>query len=35
MSSESSALFYSYGTVKDTPGQMRHADPSKTLRYYG
>jgi len=23
-----------HGTVKETQGQMRHADPSTTLRYY-
>ena len=23
-----------HGTVKDTQGQMRHADPTTTLRYY-
>ncbi len=34
MRSTASTLFQTHGTVKDTQGQMRHADPSTTLRYY-
>jgi integrase len=34
MRSTASTLFQTHGTVKDTQGQMRHADPTTTLRYY-
>ncbi len=34
MRSTASTLFQVHGTVKETQGQMRHADPSTTLRYY-
>ena len=34
MRSTASTLFQTLGTVKDTQGQMRHADPTTTLRYY-
>src|SRR5215467_7521834 len=34
MRSTSSTLFHTHGSVKDTQGQMRHADPTTTLRYY-
>jgi len=34
MRSTASTLFQGYGSVKDTQGQMRHADPTTTLRYY-
>ena len=27
-------MFQTHGSVKDTQGQMRHADPTTTLRYY-
>jgi hypothetical protein len=32
--STASPLFQVHGPVKETQGQMRHADPSSTLRYY-
>ena len=34
MRSTASTLFQTHGSVKDTQGQMRHADPTTTLRYY-
>ena len=34
MRSTASTLFQAHGTVKETQGQMRHADPTTTLRYY-
>jgi integrase len=34
MRSTASTLFQTHGAVKDTQGQMRHADPTTTLRYY-
>jgi len=34
MRSTASTLFQVHGTVKDNQGQMRHADPATTLRYY-
>jgi hypothetical protein len=32
--STASTLFQAHGTVKENQGQMRHADPATTLRYY-
>jgi integrase len=34
MRSTASTLFQTHGSLKDTQGQMRHADPTTTLRYY-
>jgi integrase len=34
MRSTASTLFQAHGTRKDKQGQMRHADPTTTLRYY-
>lgn len=34
MRSTASTLFQTHGTVKDTQGQTRLADPTTTLRYY-
>jgi hypothetical protein len=34
MRSTASTLFQVHGTVKENQGQMRHADPTTTLRYY-
>ena len=34
MRSTASTLFQVHGTVKENQGQMRHADPATTLRYY-
>jgi len=34
MRSTASTLFQAHSTVKETQGQMRHADPTTTLRYY-
>ncbi len=34
MRSTASTLFQTHGTVKETQDQMRHADPTTTLRYY-
>jgi integrase len=33
MRSTASTLFQTHGTVKDTQGQMRHADPATSPRY--
>jgi integrase len=34
MRSTASTLFQTHGAVKETQGQMRHADPATTLRCY-